>query len=256
MVPVPSARRTKARSKLALPRLVARGWSLERGEAGLSALLIAQGLTLFVAVPLSAVQPLGRIVFDVCHLAFAAICITLLTRRWDVRAVLLAGTAAIALGPWLGRWATDELSLPPWDWHQTFAAIAFAFNLLITVLIARRVFAPGRVTAHRLRGGVLLYLNVAALFAIAYGEVLAWVPGAIVAADGHVLAGSIGARMAQLTYFSFTTITTTGYGDLVPVVPLARSLSNLESVFGHLFPATLLARLVALHVAHDGKAED
>jgi voltage-gated potassium channel Kch len=57
-----------------------------------------------------------------------------------------------------------------------------------------------------------------------------------------------------LNYFSLTTITTTGYGDFVPVDPIARSLANLEAVFGQLFPATLLARLVALHVAHSGDA--
>jgi hypothetical protein len=37
----------------------------------------------------------------------------------------------------------------------------------------------------------------------------------------------------------------------VPVSPLARSLANLESVFGQLFPAILLGRLVSLHVAHE-----
>jgi hypothetical protein len=46
-----------------------------------------------------------------------------------------------------------------------------------------------------------------------------------------------------------TTITSTGYGDLVPVHPFARSLANLEATFGVLFPATFVARLVALHLA-------
>jgi len=40
----------------------------------------------------------------------------------------------------------------------------------------------------------------------------------------------------------------TGYGDIIPVHPLARSLCNLESVVGQLFPATLLARLVTLEM--------
>jgi voltage-gated potassium channel Kch len=58
-----------------------------------------------------------------------------------------------------------------------------------------------------------------------------------------------------LTYFSLSTLTTTGYGDVVPVLPLARSLANLEAVMGQLFPATLLARIVALHLEHS-KEED
>ena len=45
-----------------------------------------------------------------------------------------------------------------------------------------------------------------------------------------------------LVYYSLSTLTSTGYGDIIPKHPLARSLSNLESVIGQLFPATLLAR--------------
>ena len=55
-------------------------------------------------------------------------------------------------------------------------------------------------------------------------------------------------QFGQLLYFSLATLTTTGYGDLVPLHPIARSLSNLESVTGQLFLATLLARLVNLQL--------
>jgi hypothetical protein len=61
--------------------------------------------------------------------------------------------------------------------------------------------------------------------------------------DGPALA-------SQLIYFSFATLTTTGYGDVSPVHPIARSLCNIESVIGQLYPATLLARLVTLEIAH------
>ena len=53
----------------------------------------------------------------------------------------------------------------------------------------------------------------------------------------------------KLLYFSFTTLTTVGYGDIVPVHPFARSLANLEAIMGQLYPATLLARVVTLSVA-------
>jgi hypothetical protein len=43
--------------------------------------------------------------------------------------------------------------------------------------------------------------------------------------------------------FSFVTLTSTGYGDIVPMHPIARSLANLEAIIGQLYPATLLARL-------------
>jgi hypothetical protein len=52
----------------------------------------------------------------------------------------------------------------------------------------------------------------------------------------------------KLIYFSFATLTTVGYGDIVPVDPFARSLANMESIIGQLYPATLLARLVTLEL--------
>ena len=53
---------------------------------------------------------------------------------------------------------------------------------------------------------------------------------------------------SALFYLSFVTLTSTGYGDIVPVHPLARSLCKTESVMGQLYPATLLARLVTLEL--------
>jgi hypothetical protein len=64
--------------------------------------------------------------------------------------------------------------------------------------------------------------------------------------------------LAELLYFSLSTLTTSGYGDIVPVHPFVRSLANLESVIGQLYPATFLARLVTLHgtVAERGPGGD
>ena len=53
----------------------------------------------------------------------------------------------------------------------------------------------------------------------------------------------------NLIYFSFATLTTTGYGDIGPVHPFARSLANIEAIIGQIYPATLLARLVTLELA-------
>jgi hypothetical protein len=53
---------------------------------------------------------------------------------------------------------------------------------------------------------------------------------------------------SNLIYLSFVTLTSVGYGDIVPVHPVARSLTNIETIIGQLYPATLLARLVTLEV--------
>jgi len=93
-------------------------------------------------------------------------------------------------------------------------------------------------------GAVLLYLLIALTFMALYLFVGLLIPKAfsgIVFEDNTALASS-------LIYFSFVTLTTVGYGDIVPIHPIARTLCNLESIFGQLYPATLLARLVTLEV--------
>jgi uncharacterized membrane protein len=62
-----------------------------------------------------------------------------------------------------------------------------------------------------------------------------------------------GTLMSKLVYFSFTTLTTVGYGDVTAVNTAARSLALLEALTGQLFPAILIARLVSLEVSHRQK---
>jgi hypothetical protein len=114
--------------------------------------------------------------------------------------------------------------------------------LVIMWVVARAVFEPGRITYHRVVGAILLYLTIGLVFVALYTMLGAWVPNAFngLTVTAHVSIPS------DLIYFSFTTLTTVGYGDIVPVHPLARSLSNLEAIVGQLYPATLLARLVSL----------
>ena len=56
------------------------------------------------------------------------------------------------------------------------------------------------------------------------------------------------ALASEVIYFSFVTLTSTGYGDIFPVHPVARSFCNFETILGQLYPATLLARLVSLEI--------
>jgi hypothetical protein len=53
---------------------------------------------------------------------------------------------------------------------------------------------------------------------------------------------------ATIIYFSFVTLTSTGFGEIVPVHPLIRTLANVKAIIGQLYPATLLARLITLEL--------
>ena len=112
------------------------------------------------------------------------------------------------------------------------------------VIVTQAVFRRGRVTYHRIIGAILLYLLIAVAFATLFLFVGLLDHGAIKGIafdDDHSVA-------SELFYLSFVTLTSTGYGDIIPVHPFARSLCNIESVIGQLYPATPLARLVTLEL--------
>lgn len=113
-------------------------------------------------------------------------------------------------------------------------------------VVSRAVFAPGRVTYHRLIGTLVLYLLIGATFAGIYGTLGLLVPHPF---RGMPPREDAPAVIAHMLYFSFVTLTTAGYGDVVPTQALTRGLSNLEAVVGQLFPATIIARMVTLELA-------
>ena len=111
-------------------------------------------------------------------------------------------------------------------------------------IVTQAVFRPGRITYHRIIGAILLYLLIAVAFAALFLLVGLTDHGAIKGItfeDDQSVA-------AALFYMSFVTLTSTGYGDIIPIHPFARSLCNIESVIGQLYPATLLVRLVILEL--------
>jgi hypothetical protein len=110
--------------------------------------------------------------------------------------------------------------------------------------VARAVFGPGKVNYHRIMGAILLYLTIGATFVAFYTFVGLIVPDAF----AGVPMDDSPALPSNFIYFSFVTLTSTGYGEIVPVAPIARSLANIEGIIGQLYPATLLARLVSLEI--------
>jgi len=131
-----------------------------------------------------------------------------------------------------------------YDLHMV-AAAWLVLSICLGAVVGRAVFAPGAVTYHRIVGAVLLYLLIALAFVALFVFVGLLIPKAF---SGLVLEDNTKFASSAI-YFSFVTLTTVGYGDIVPIHPIARSLCNLEAICGQLYPATLLARIVTLEVA-------
>jgi Na+/H+-dicarboxylate symporter len=103
----------------------------------------------------------------------------------------------------------------------------------------------GRINLNRIMGAIGSYLLIGIIFSQAFRLLAAYVPGAF--AMGGVPA-DFDAIAPKLAYYSFITLTSTGYGDITPVHPYARSLATMEALAGNLFLAVLVARLVGLEI--------
>ena len=128
--------------------------------------------------------------------------------------------------------------------HIIAAAAAALFFLVLSWLIIARVFRSGGITIYRIYGAIAVYLLLGILWGEFYILVYLLRPGSFYF-DPATQFGE--PPISELLYFSFTTLTTVGFGDIVPVHPVARSLATLEALVGQLYPAVLLARLVTLY---------
>jgi len=128
---------------------------------------------------------------------------------------------------------------------QLSALLLFAYT---TIFVLQSVLRSDRVTGDTLCGAIAVYLMMGLTWSFAHGLLQHLRPGSY-----RVVAG--GMRMAdskELLYFSYVTLATLGYGDVVPVTNGARSLAVLEALGGTVYMAILVARLIGLSLAHAG----
>lgn len=216
-----------------------RAWQERVRDPSLTVLLVLELCTVFLAEPLAARGlPIARAVTDTLVLVVVVIVVALSHRRGAILLILL------------GLAATEASSLLGPEWSPvTAGVIGRGGNMLVfsalTWVVAYAVYAPGRITSRRLQGALVVYLNLALIFASAFSLIWELRPGAF--ANLSLAAGGP-AVLDAMTYFSLTTLTTTGYGDIVPVDPFARSLANLEAVLGQFYLAITVARLVTLEL--------
>jgi hypothetical protein len=108
------------------------------------------------------------------------------------------------------------------------------------VVIVRRVLALGAVTMQSIYGALSAYLVIGLMFAAFFAAINDLVPG-------DFFANNQPATAQTFQYFSFTTLTTLGYGDFTAIGSGGRAVAILEALTGQIFLATLVARLVAAY---------
>ncbi len=111
--------------------------------------------------------------------------------------------------------------------------------------VLRRVVTSGSVSSRTILGAISVYTSLGILFTWAYGLVDR--------IEGGGFFGQVsGIQGSDFLFFSYTTLTTTGYGDLVPAGQVGRMLSGLEMMLGQIFLVTLVAGLVSLWKPGEG----
>jgi len=171
-------------------------------------------------------------------------------RRW----VLLTGAALLipavvtSVLPTAGESDSQVLRV----YFVRYATTA-AFLLFASGSVFRTVLRERRVSADTILGGVCIYLLIGIAFVNLFVLVEVAAPGSIQVYGRPLIevAGDAGHtdELTLMLYFSFTTLTTLGYGDIHPVQPLAQLAATAEAVLGQLYVAIFVARLVALHLA-------
>jgi len=107
------------------------------------------------------------------------------------------------------------------------------------------------VTSDKIYGAICVYFLFGYAWAFAYSLIEEVQPESftsLTSVEPHDLVS----RVMQMRYFSFVTLASVGYGDIVPHTQTARTMAVLEAILGQFYLVALIGRLVGLHVVHGG----
>jgi hypothetical protein len=229
-------------------------WLLRRK---FQALFVALVLLLVIYPVLRGVYE-GRVLFDALFTAvFLAAFLVVFTQRGSRILSLVLGIPTL-IGAWIG-YALPGLPPPPLA--AGFHLAAALFLVLAVVMILRTINREATVSTDSIYGAFCGYLLLGIAFGHLYCVIEAAAPGSFRgdAEFAAKLADDTG-RHFLLTYYSFVTLTTVGYGDVVPATDTARGIAMVEAIAGQFYIAVLVAELigkrVALAISGNGSAAD
>lgn len=194
-------------------------------------------LCLLTLHPLLEYHPLTREIFSMMVSALLLTSILFLTRqrRWMYFGFLFAMSEVACI--WWHYFSRDLLS-------EVFKFIFFVlFHLYAIVCVYQDLANTRQITADEVRGAICLYIFIGATWSAVYYLLEMLAPGSF-----HVTTyGQIDQHITwyDLLYFSFTTLSSVGYGDITAVAPVARALAIFESIAGIFYVAVIVAKMVS-----------
>ncbi len=215
-------------------------------------ILLAAILLLLVTQPIFSGHAFAQI------FATATISLVLLSALYAFRTTKTYFTIAVILMvPSIGSRFVLQFTANPT--LELVGGISSCLFLTVTVFaLVSRLFTVKSVTFDTISAAICAYLLLGVAWAYAFAIVELRHPGSFSNAVLHSTAENMAPLLASFhtfVYYSFVCLTTTGFGDILPVSEGARSLSVMEAVFGQLYMAILIARLVGLEIAQSMKEE-
>jgi voltage-gated potassium channel len=168
---------------------------------------------------------------------FSAVLMVGATRRKLVLSIVLVLPAFV--GKWINHFKPDAMPV------EVFQATAVLFVAFVVANLFRFILTAPRVNREVLCAAVSNYLMLGIIWAFAYLLLAELVPDAFA-----FTAGPASERLMDgfnALYFSFVTLSTVGFGDILPVSRFARMLAIVEAATGIIYMTVVIARLVALY---------
>ncbi len=193
-------------------------------------------LALIAAAPFNDATPSGVLITNLIDTSIVLCGVAAVGRSM----LPLVITLCLAVPSVVLRWlSTESQASGYYDWSLKLHAAVYAITI---ALLLRYAFDREVITADRLWGAAAAYLMIGALWSFLY----AIIDRANL--ESFSVRGLVAPlQLTDLIYFSFSTLTTTGFGDIVPVARLARSASVIESIVGQLFSAILISKLLGVY---------
>jgi len=143
----------------------------------------------------------------------------------------------------------DVFDLAPLSLQASSAILCLYLGLIVYTL-AWLIFTARHITPSLISGALCLYLIFGMFWGMLYVLIEVWHPGSFTGAlltqhDSHLQ------LYRAFQYFSFVTLTTLGYGDILPANSVAAAFCQTEAIIGQFFMAVMVARLVAIQVTNE-----
>ena len=205
-------------------------------------LLIAL-LTLIIVGPLLSASRHGTLLLNVIG---AGVLLTALYTISECKSVFITGIilsiVSIAATFLLSGYPVHAMVIIA---HTTMILVLVFFAVTILDYVVR----SGRVTSDKIFAAICAYLLIGYAWAFGYALLDECYPGAFVTPTEVARNDYVG-RVIQMRYFSYITLATVGYGDIVPRTTGARTMALLEAILGQFYLVALIGRLVGLHIVH------